>query len=32
MEGDDHLLTKSHDVMFEEVLMWLKPIIEGTPS
>lgn len=32
MEGDDHLLTKSHDVMFEEVLMWLKQIFEGTPS
>jgi pimeloyl-ACP methyl ester carboxylesterase len=29
MEGDDHLLTNSHDVMFEEVLKWLKNIFEG---
>ena len=28
MEGDDHLLTNSHDHMFEEVLKWLKNIFE----
>jgi pimeloyl-ACP methyl ester carboxylesterase len=32
MEGDDHLLTNSHDHMFEEVLKWLKNIFEGTPA
>jgi pimeloyl-ACP methyl ester carboxylesterase len=31
MQGDDHLLTNSHDHMFEEVLKWLKNIFEGTP-
>ena len=30
MEGDDHLLTQSHDHMFEEVLKWLKNVFEGT--
>lgn len=29
MEGDDHLLTNSHDVMLEEVLQWMKKLIEG---
>jgi pimeloyl-ACP methyl ester carboxylesterase len=29
MEGDDHLLANSHDVMFEEVLKWLKNIFDG---
>jgi pimeloyl-ACP methyl ester carboxylesterase len=28
LEGDDHLLTNSHDHMFEEVLKWLKNIFE----
>jgi predicted alpha/beta hydrolase family esterase len=32
MEGDDHLLTNSHDHMFEEVLKWLKNIFEGVSS
>ena len=31
MEGDDHLLTNSHDHMFEEVLKWLKNIFEEKP-
>lgn len=32
MQGDDHLLTNSHDHMFEEVLKWLKNIFEGVSS
>jgi pimeloyl-ACP methyl ester carboxylesterase len=32
MEGDDHLLTNSHDHMFEEVLKWLKNIFDGVAS
>jgi alpha-beta hydrolase superfamily lysophospholipase len=32
MQGDDHLLTNSHDHMFEEVLKWLKNIFDGVSS
>lgn len=32
MEGDDHLLVNSHEVMFNEVLSWLDTVMAGLPA
>jgi hypothetical protein len=29
MPGDDHLLAKSHDVMFETTMKWLDEVLIG---
>jgi len=32
MHGDDHLLVKSHDVMFSTTMEWLNTVFTGVAS